>query len=493
MAAARALIARPPRASICRAPRSTRSPLHLEDAPRAAAAGEGLRRGRGAGACDGRARRIAVVVVAAARGARDAAVARHEEGKSVRDQRRPHGLSSVSSSPHVRAGSRCSCSASAPARRRRCLRSSIRSSCRPLPYSGARSAGDAVGHERREGARPRSDLAGQLHGLSRAAGVHRTRRRGGVRASTSPIPARIRCASTRSRSSAQPVLDVLGVEPQVGAGLSDGGPFFVQNELIARDQRSPVADTATARDPSIVGTTARAERHAVHRRRRHAAEVPLPRRRRRLASGCGIPRQHSRSAPLHGSGRCACRTARRSSRRRAPSTALGRAAASRIPAHQQGLGIAASCRCCDEQLGYYRPALMVLFWRRRDLLLPDRQSSTIASLLLTRDASPRARRSPSASRSASTPLQLVTQLMAESVALSISGAAVGVAGAARRAAARSCSSRRSRSRGSTEAGVDLRALGLRPRWSPDHDGLFGLVPALLLLRRQVVDRAQSPA
>ena len=38
---------------------------------------------------------------------------------------------------------------------------------------GARSARDAVGHQSREGARARSDLAGELHGLPRAAGVHR--------------------------------------------------------------------------------------------------------------------------------------------------------------------------------------------------------------------------------------------------------------------------------------------------------------------------------
>ena len=42
---------------------------------------------------------------------------------------------------------------------------------RPLPYAATRSARHVVGHEHREGSRARSDLAGEFHGLSRAAGV----------------------------------------------------------------------------------------------------------------------------------------------------------------------------------------------------------------------------------------------------------------------------------------------------------------------------------
>ena len=77
----------------------------------------------------------------------------------------------------------------------------------------------------------------------------------------------------------------------------------------------------------------------------------------------------------------------------------------------------------DEQLGYYRPALMVMFGAV-GLLLRDRLLN-VASLLLTRALS-RDREIAVRMAMGAAPRQLVTQLLAESLVLSVAGALVGV-------------------------------------------------------------------
>jgi predicted permease len=135
----------------------------------------------------------------------------------------------------------------------------------------------------------------------------------------------------------------------------------------------------------------------------------------------------------------------------------------------------------DAQLGYYRPALMVLFGAVGLLLVIG--CLNVASLLLTRALS-REREIAVRVAMGATPRQLVTQLLAESFVLSIAGAVVGVAAAA----------------GTLplilhftpvqiprldEAGLDLRALGLCLAAVVGTTVFFGLVPAMLLLRRQI--------
>src|SRR5262249_20356973 len=81
----------------------------------------------------------------------------------------------------------------------------------------------------------------------------------------------------------------------------------------------------------------------------------------------------------------------------------------------------------EDQLGYYRPALMVLFGAVALLLVIG--CFNIASLLVTRALS-REREIAVRVAMGAAPVQLVTQLVAESLVLSVAGVIVGVATAA---------------------------------------------------------------
>jgi putative ABC transport system permease protein len=135
----------------------------------------------------------------------------------------------------------------------------------------------------------------------------------------------------------------------------------------------------------------------------------------------------------------------------------------------------------DEQLGYYRPALIVLFGAVGLLLAIA--VLNVASLLLTRAL---AREREIAVRVAlgASPRQLVKQLMSESLVLSAAGAAVGViaAVAALPLILRMMPLEIPRLQ---EASVDTRALALGLLLVGLTTVFFGLVPAVLLLKRQV--------
>ena len=140
----------------------------------------------------------------------------------------------------------------------------------------------------------------------------------------------------------------------------------------------------------------------------------------------------------------------------------------------------------DEQLGYYRPALMVLFGAVGLLLVIG--CLNVASLLLTRALS-RDREIAVRIAMGASPRQLVTQLLAESLVLSVAGAAVGIVAAAVALPLILSVTPVSVPR-LDEASIDVRALGLGLVVVIVTTLFFGLVPALLLLKRQLSHRSQ---
>jgi putative ABC transport system permease protein len=135
----------------------------------------------------------------------------------------------------------------------------------------------------------------------------------------------------------------------------------------------------------------------------------------------------------------------------------------------------------DERLGYYRPALIVLFGAVGLLLAIA--ILNVASLLLTRAL---AREREIAVRVAlgASPSQLVKQLMSESLVLSAAGAAVGLM-AAMAALPLILKLMPLEIPRLQEASVDTRALALGLLLVGLTTVFFGLVPAVLLLKRQV--------
>ena len=132
----------------------------------------------------------------------------------------------------------------------------------------------------------------------------------------------------------------------------------------------------------------------------------------------------------------------------------------------------------DEQLGYYRPALMVLLGAVGLLLVIG--VLNVASLLLTKALSREREVAVRIALGAST-RQIVTQLMWESVVLSVAGAIVGIAAAAAALPLMSAFLPVEIPR-LAEAGLNARALGVSIGVAIVTTFVFGLVPSLLLAR-----------
>ncbi len=273
------------------------------------------------------------------------------------------------------------------------------------------------------------------------------------------------------------LFEVLGVKPQVGAGFPPGGPYFVTTELICviRDR---LWRTRYGGDPAIIGKplslndTPYTVVGVMPAKFHYPDDVDVWQRVR------WDYHQHSRAAHFM-----------EAVARLAPGTTFEQAQSA-----VQALGIrleqenvrtnkgwnARLIPLLDEELGYYRPALMVLFGAVALLLIIG--VLNVATLLLTRALS---REKEIAVRVAlgAAPRQLITQLMAESFVLSVAGAVVGVL-ATVAALPLIINLTPVTIPRLEEASVNFRVLAACLGVVGVTTVIFGLVPALLLLRTQ---------
>ena len=273
------------------------------------------------------------------------------------------------------------------------------------------------------------------------------------------------------------LFEVLGVKPQVGAGFPAGGPMFVANELICvisdRLWRSRFSG-----DPSIIGKSISLNDTpylvvgVMAAKFHYPDDIDVWQRVRWDFT------QHSRAAHFM---EAVARLSPGTTFEQAQSAvdALGTRLAQDNPGTNKGYN-ARLIPLLDEELGYYRPALMVLFGAVALLLIIG--VLNVATLLLTRALS---REKEIAVRVAlgAAPRQLVTQLMAESLVLSTAGAVVGIV-ATFAALPLIISFTPVQIPRLEDAGVDIRALGLCLGVVAVTTVIFGMVPALLLLRTQ---------
>jgi predicted permease len=274
------------------------------------------------------------------------------------------------------------------------------------------------------------------------------------------------------------LFDVLGVTPQVGAGFPVNGPLFVPNERIA-----VISDrlwrTRYSADPGIIG------RQLSFNDNPYTIVGVMP-------SKFDFPGEvdvwqrlvwdmtrHSRAAHfMEAVARLSDGTT--FDQAQAAVETLGLRLQKEFARTNAGWN-ARLVPLLDEQLGYYRPALMVLFGAVGLLLLIG--VLNVASLLLTR-ALARDREMAVRIAMGAAPRQLVTQLMAESLMLSAVGALVGIL-AASVTLPLLVSLTPVQIPRLEDAIVNWRALGLALAVVAATTVFFGLVPSLLLLRSSV--------
>jgi len=280
------------------------------------------------------------------------------------------------------------------------------------------------------------------------------------------------------------LFDVLGVRPQLGEGFPVGGPFFVQREpMVVISDR--LWRTRYGADRSIVGKPLRLNGvpHVV-------AGVMPPRFNypddidvwQRLQWDLHF---HSRAAHFM---EAVVRVRKDTTIEQASVAAntLAQRLITDFPQTNRDWTVTL-VPLLDEQLGYYRPALFVLVGAVLLVLIIG--CLNVASLLLTRALS-REREIAVRIAMGASPRQLVAQLLAEACVLSTAGAIAGVVAAFAALPALVALAPAGVPR-LDEAHVDLRALMIAVAIAATTTIVFGLVPALVLLRRKTAVELRS--
>lgn len=273
------------------------------------------------------------------------------------------------------------------------------------------------------------------------------------------------------------LFSVLGVDTQVGPGFPPGGPLFDRNLIAVISDR--LWRTRYNGDASLIGRQIN-----LNETMYTVAGVMKP--------GFNFPddvdvwqrlrwdfTQHSRSAHfVEAVARLAPDTT--IDQARAAAATLAARLATDFQASNKGwaFGIVP---LLDDQLGYYRPALYVLFGAVGLLFVIG--CLNVASLLLTR-ALGREREIAVRTALGAAPRQIVTQLLAESFLLSLAGALAGliVAVVALPVIAATMPVEVPRL---AEASVNGRVLAVALGLVAGMTMLFGLVPAVILVRRSL--------
>jgi putative ABC transport system permease protein len=280
------------------------------------------------------------------------------------------------------------------------------------------------------------------------------------------------------------LFEVLGVSPQLGPGFPAGGPLHAKGDEIA-----VVSDrlwrSRYGADPSLVGrqllldgdvfTVVGVMPPGFH----FPDDVDVWQRLNWDMAG------HSRHAHfMEGVARLADGV--ELDQAQAATDALAGRLGAQFPDSNRGWG-ARLVPLLDDQLGYYRPALVVVFGAVGLLLLVG--VLNVASLLLTRALS-REREMAIRVAVGAARRHLLVQLMAESLLLSLAGATVGIAAAwaAMPLLVRLAPVEIPRL---AQASLDWKALGIDLAVVATTTLVFGLVPAMLLLRKRIAAELKS--
>jgi predicted permease len=273
------------------------------------------------------------------------------------------------------------------------------------------------------------------------------------------------------------LFQVLGVGPQAGPGFPDAGPMF-STDLIAMISDRLWRARYDA-DPNLVGRTLQL----------NGAPYTIV---GIMPAGFHFPddvdvwqrsrwdfQQHSRAAHFM---EVVARLAPGISFEQADTAMSG--LAQRLATDNPSTNTAWGVRpvpLLDDQLGYYRPALVVLFGAVGLLMLIA--TLNVASLLLTRALS---RQREMAVRTAlgASPRHLIAQLLVEALTLSIAGAAAGLLAAIVALPAIAAATPLEIPR-LAQASLNFRALGFALALAVGTTLLFGLIPAFAVVRRSL--------